>query len=224
MAETDAADNLRAHLRAATMAAHELLGDAMQAASGWRSITDYARFLRLQHAARSPLEDWLDTHAPGELRPPRQTGLIACDLFVLGQPVPEPAGAFVLQQARPDRSLAEAQSESPGEALGAAWVLAGSALGNRAILKQVERARAARADHAWPTAFLGDGQMAGFWHGLRRRIERPALAGEASGAARAAAAVFAHFLAHVRGDYLRGEPVRDYHFGDWPIGNRGAPA
>lgn len=196
MAETDAADNLRAHLRAATMAAHELLGDAMQAASGWRSITDYARFLRLQHAARSPLEDWLDTHAPGELRPPRQTGLIACDLFVLGQPVPEPAGAFVLQQARPDRSLAEAQSESPGEALGAAWVLAGSALGNRAIARQVARI----GGGVWPTAFLGDEAMLAFWQSLRARIERPALIAEATGAAHAAAAVFAHFLAVAEGD------------------------
>lgn len=201
MAEADAAENLRAYMRAATRAAHDVLDEAMRAATGWRTIADYVRFLKLQHAARTPLEDWLASHAPGDLRPPRQTGLIARDLCELGQAVPQPASAFVLEPSVPGRSRAEAL----GEALGAAWALAGSALGNRTILKQVERARTAHNGQAWPTAFLGDGQMPGFWHALRRQIERPAMPDEANGAARAAAAVFAHFLAHIRG-----EPVRSW--------------
>ena len=49
-------ESLRAGLRAATMAAHDLLDHAMQAASGWQTLEDYARFLELQHAARAPLE------------------------------------------------------------------------------------------------------------------------------------------------------------------------
>lgn len=53
-------ESLRTHLRAATMAAHDLLDHAMQAASGWQTRADYTRFLALQHAARAPMEAWLD--------------------------------------------------------------------------------------------------------------------------------------------------------------------
>lgn len=171
--------DLRVHLRAATMAAHDLLDVAMQAASGWQQRSDYAQFLALQHAARVPVEAWLAAHAPEDLRPPEQTPLIARDLAALGQPVPRPAPDFAL----PDPGA--------GDVLGAAWVLAGSALGNRAIARQVARI----GGGAWPTAFLDDAAMLGFWQGLRARIERPALITEAAGAAHAAAAVFTHFLA-----------------------------
>lgn len=173
------AADLRVHLRAATMAAHDLLDAAMQAASGWQSRGDYARFLALQHAARVPLEAWLAANAPEGLRPPPQTGLLAADLVALGHPLPAPALPFPLS------------SRQAGSALGAAWVLAGSALGNRAIAKAVTRIGGGQ----WPTAFLGDGAMMAFWQGLRTRIERPASPAEAEGAAEAAAAVFAHFLA-----------------------------
>ncbi|MDP5102682.1 MAG: biliverdin-producing heme oxygenase [Erythrobacter sp.] len=171
--------DLRAHLRAATMAAHDLLDDAMQAASGWQNRTDYARFLAVQHAARAPLERWLADHAPRALNPPLQTGLIAADLAALGLALPASSPDFDLPRTR------------VGDALGAAWVLAGSALGNRSIAKQVARI----GGGAWPTAFLGDDAMMRFWQGLRARIERPAPLAEADGAADAAAAVFAHFLA-----------------------------
>lgn len=172
-------DSLRTHLRAATMAAHDLLDHAMQAASGWQTRSDYARFLALQHRARVPLEEWLVRHAPSDLSPPPQTPLLARDLAALGLDVPAPAPG--LTHAMP----------SPGEALGTAWVLAGSALGNRAIAKQVARIGGGE----WPTAFLGDETMMAFWQGLRARIERPAEPDEAEGATRAAEAVFAHFLA-----------------------------
>jgi heme oxygenase len=172
-------EDLRSHLRAATMAAHDLLDHAMQAASGWQSREDYAHFLELQHAARAPLEDWLDAHAPEALRPPRQTPLIARDLAELGRPTPAPAPVFTLGRT------------GTGHALGAAWVLAGSALGNRSIAKQVSRI----GGGAWPMAFLGDGAMLGFWQALRERIEQQARPSEAEGATNAATAVFAHFLA-----------------------------
>jgi heme oxygenase (biliverdin-IX-beta and delta-forming) len=177
--KADTPGDLRTHLRAATMAAHDLLDAAMQAASGWKSRGDYARFLALQHAARAPLEAWLAAHAPGDLTPPPQTPLLAEDLAALGQALPSPAPLLTL--SRP----------GAGMALGAAWVLAGSALGNRAIAKQVARI----GGGAWPTAFLGDDSMMSFWQGLRARIERPAQAGEADGATHAAEGVFAHFLA-----------------------------
>ena len=177
--------DLREHLRAATMAAHDLLDHTMQAASGWQSLADYARFLSLQHAARTPIEVWLESHAPADLRPPAQTPLIARDLAALGLAVPAPAAAFAM-----------ADEGSPGdEALGAAWVLAGSALGNKAILKQMRRASAAQGAH-WPSAFLGDEAMLAYWQGLRARIERPAAAAQARAAADAASAVFRHFIAH----------------------------
>lgn len=172
-------DDLRSRLRAATMAAHDLLDHAMQAASGWQSREDYARFLELQHAARAPIEDWLDAHAPDGLNPPHQTQLIARDLAALGRPAPAPAPMFTIGRT------------GTGHALGAAWVLAGSALGNRSIAKQVRRI----GSGAWPMAFLGDDAMLGFWQALRCRIEQHARADEAEGATDAATAVFSHFLA-----------------------------
>jgi heme oxygenase (biliverdin-IX-beta and delta-forming) len=171
--------SLRTHLRAATMAAHELLDHAMQAASGWQTRADYARFLSLQHAARAPLEAWLAAHAPTGLAPPPQNGLIAQDLAQLHTPLPAPAPLFTI--GRP----------GPGAALGIAWVLAGSALGNKAIARQVARI----GGGTWPTAFLGDDGAMTFWQDLRARIEGPAAPDEAAGATRAAEAVFAHFLA-----------------------------
>lgn len=172
-------ESLRTHLRAATMAAHDLLDHAMQAASGWQTREDYARFLSLQHAARAPLEGWLVAHAPADLAPPPQTLLIARDLARLGMPAPAPAPLFTI--GRP----------GPGAALGIAWVLAGSALGNKAILRQVARI----GGDGWPVAFLADDGAMAFWQDLRARIERPAAPAEAEGATRAAEAVFAHFLA-----------------------------
>jgi heme oxygenase len=173
--------SLRTHLRAATKAAHDLLDHAMQMASGWQTRADYARFLALQHAARAPLEAWLDTHAPARLAPPPQTGLIAQDLAQLGTPLPAPAPLFTI--GRP----------GPGSTLGVAWVLAGSALGNKAIARQVARV----GKGTWPTAFLGDDRAMTFWQGLRERIDGPVAADEAAGATRAAEAVFAHFIAAV---------------------------
>ncbi|WP_156894004.1 hypothetical protein [Erythrobacter cryptus] len=175
------AADLRGHLRGTTMAAHGLLDAAMQAAAGWHSRADYARFLALQHAARAPVEAWLAAHAPAPLHPPPQTPLIAADLAALGAasaPPPAPAPRIA------------ALGRGAGAVLGVAWVLAGSALGNRAIARAVTRIGAG----AWPVAFLGDRAMLAFWQALRARIERPCGPREAEGAAAAAEAVFAHFL------------------------------
>lgn len=176
---------LRAYLRSATMAAHDLLDDAMQAASGWQTRHDYARFLALQYAARLPLEAWLTTHAPADLVPPPQTPLLARDCLALGIDMP-PASRLPACAA-----FRLPASASPATALGVAWVLAGSALGNRAIARQVAQI----GGGAWPVAFLGDGAMMAFWQSLRVRIERPVGALDAESAARAADAVFTHFLA-----------------------------
>ena len=183
MATPAPAQDLRGHLRAATMAAHDLLDHTMQAASGWQTRADYGRFLSLQHTARAPVERWFADHAPPALHPPAQTPLIAADLAALGIGLPAPAAPFAMT---PD---------SAGEVIGAAWVLAGSALGNKAILKHMRRASGQTGDR-WPAAFLGDGAMLAFWQGLRVVLERPANPAEASAATAAASAIFAHFLAH----------------------------
>ena len=80
-------------------------------------------------------------------------------------------------------------------------VLAGSALGNKAIAKQVARI----GGGTWPVAFLGDEAMMTFWQDLRARIEAPAVPAEAEGATRAAEAVFAHFLAVAERGHLAHE-------------------
>ncbi|MFN3864628.1 MAG: biliverdin-producing heme oxygenase [Erythrobacter sp.] len=161
------------------MTAHDLLDRAMHAASGWQTREDYARFLELQHAARAPLEDWLEAHAPKTLHPPRQTQLIAQDLAALGRPIPAPGPLFTLGRT------------ATGQVLGVAWVLAGSALGNRGIAKQVRRI----SGGTWPMTFLADAAMLGFWQALRARIEQRVDPCEADCATTAARAVFAHFLA-----------------------------
>lgn len=178
---------LRDHLRSATMAAHDLLDHAMQAASGWQTRSDYARFLALQHAARAPLETWLADHAPADLTPPVQTPLLAADLAALGMGLPPACAPFDPRQTALDPS----GTTPTGAALGTAWVLAGSALGNRAIARQVARI----GGGAWPATFLEDAAMMAFWQALRARIDQPAAPDEAAGAAHAAEAVFAHFLA-----------------------------
>ena len=67
--------------------------------------------------------------------------------------------------------------------------MAGSSLGNRAILRDIEL----HADSKMPTAFLADPGMIAFWKALRPDLEQPATDLEAAAAARAAASVFDHF-------------------------------
>jgi heme oxygenase len=183
-------DNLRASLRGATAAAHDILDHAMRAASGWASQGDYLKFLTLQHSARRPVEAWLAQHCEASSRPPAQCDLIAHDLADMGYPVPPDAAAF-------DPGTPEV---SGSYALGAAWVLAGSSLGNRAILKEMQRVACAEGAPVWPHAFLSDEAMLTYWKDLRGRIERPAAIEEVAAASSAAAAVFDHFLAATSGE------------------------
>ncbi len=173
-------ENLRASLRGATAHAHDLLDQSMRTASGWDSLEDYAQFLTLQHAARAPVEEWLVHHASQDLLPPAQCPAIERDLAALSRLPPLHTSAF----------SPIGVSGTEGQVLGVAWVLAGSSLGNRSILKEVVRTGHGK----WPIAFLGDGSMLTYWQTLRRRIERPAEAEEAGAASAAAAAVFDHFV------------------------------
>lgn len=193
MGHLQPSENLRQTLRGATASAHDLLDGTMREAAGWTTRKDYTRFLSLQYAARLPVEAWLEANAPDDLRPPAQAALIAKDLGDLHEDLPETAPEFAIApQQHADENTDRAQ------ALGAAWVLAGSALGNRSILAEVRRTAQDNGATDWPTTFLGDSAMIEFWKGLRKQLEVGAEAETVDLASQAAATVFQHFIDHVQ--------------------------
>lgn len=135
----------------------------------------YARFLRAQLAARVGVEQWLARNAGTGQRPPATVPLLAADLDALGQTVVSQPIAFA-----PPRGA---------DPLGAAWAIAGSHLGNRAMLAQLRRAG---GDHL-PVAFLTHTAMRDFWQDLKPQLERAPGPGELARAASAAIAVFDAF-------------------------------
>ena len=186
--------DLRQSLRAATAHAHDRLDSTMRAVAGWSSQADYAHFLSLQHTARTPIEAWLAANAPSDLVPPAQTPLIAADREALSQHVPVIELGFAPQ--RGSDITADDAIFQRSEALGIAWVLAGSSLGNRAILAEIRRTAKARGWSEWPAAFLGNEAMLAFWKRLRTELENSAEMEVVEVASRAATSVFDHFLAH----------------------------
>ena len=176
--------SLRLRLREATAAQHDRLDTAMRPPEDWRSRGDYIRFLTAQYEARVPIEEWFGKVAPATLTPPEQSPLLAQDLEALGAEIPVQRFEFAL-----------AGQDTPGF-IGAAWVLAGSSLGNRAMLHDMRRALP--ENDRWPAAFLGDTAMTEFWQALRPRIEEPCEFQDEEIAAHAAACVFDHFLTVAR--------------------------
>lgn len=174
-ARCEPAPALRASLRAATQIDH----DALDRALGRLDLAerrDYARFLSVQLRARAGVEEWLMRNAPGEWMPPSTASLLRRDLDWLGEPGDEEtAPAF------------DPEAETQDAWLGAAWVIAGSSLGNR----MMERDLAERVPGHWPMAFLRDGAMPAYFKALRPKLENSATN---QAAERAAKAVFAHFL------------------------------
>lgn len=53
-------------------------------------------------------------------------------------------------------------------------MLAGSSLGNRAILAEIRRKAARKAWAPWPSRFLSDEAMLQFWKALRPELENSA--------------------------------------------------
>ena len=201
MGLVEPSSNLRDSLREATAQAHDQLDSTMRAVAGWSSQADYARFLSLQHTARAPIEAWLADNAPSDLVPPEQTPLIATDLEALGHTAPLAKIAFVPQGASRIGSATGGQVDhltQRCEALGIAWVLAGSSLGNRAILAEIRRTAKARGWQDWPAKFLGNEAMLAFWKRLRSELENSAEMEVVEVASRAATSVFDHFLAHAQ--------------------------
>jgi len=177
---------LREHLKGATAHSHDTLDSSMRPASDWRSLEDYARFLRAQYAARAPVEVWLSMFASVDLKPPEQTPLLAHDLAMLGQPMPTPSPGFAMT------------FNGEATATGVAWVLAGSSLGNRAMLHDMQRSLSGGSE--WPHVFLSSHGMTAFWKTLKVRVEAPASRTDAEEATRAARCVFEHFLGVARSD------------------------
>lgn len=189
--DREPAEILRKKLREATSAAHDRLDNLMRDAAGWTTRDEYVQFLQLQLAARAPIEMWLKANAARHLHPPAQCAHIANDLTSMDAKAPfewvtSPTN-FTIPSALEDNKDASA--------LGAAWTLAGSALGNHAILKDMRRAATQQGSDAWPHSFLGDPDMLAFWGVLRRQIERPASSSETCAAVQASLAVFNHFIA-----------------------------
>ena len=116
-----------------------------------------------------------DRQPSPRLLPPAQTPLIAADLEALGVSAPPcEGGDFFL----PDDAY-----------LGVVWALAGSSLGNRAML-----ARRCRAGLAVADSFLSDPAMPAFWRAILPELERPVGLSVSDAACNGAKAVFARFL------------------------------
>jgi heme oxygenase len=171
-------------LRTATSEAHDRLDRAM-AALDLVQRGDYAHFLRIQHTARAPIEAWGQATLPQEMLPPSQLALIEADLADLGESAGAPSRPFI--------------ANADG-ALGIAWALAGSSLGNRAMLADLRK----RGGAALPTRFLGDGAMPAFFASLRPQLEQPIGDAVIAGAVAGAHAVFARF-AEVAAAHLTAE-------------------
>lgn len=190
-------ENLRQVLRGATANAHDMLDGTMRTAAGWTTLEDYTCFLSLQYAARLPVEAWLAENAPEDLRPPAQSPLIAQDLAALDAALPDAGETF----AGPQTPGAD-EATMRAQALGTAWVLAGSSLGNRSILAEVQRTARESGCETWPARFLGDPEMIGFWRRLRLELENSTDLEAVDLATHAASLVFEHFIEHAQSSRL----------------------
>ena len=167
------AATLRTVLRDETKDAHDAL-DARLGDMPLSTTADYTIFLRIQYEARAPIERWCERHLDGAA-PPAQAPLIADDLAELGAQTPAPPAAFRLPAgADPD---------------GLRWALAGSVMGNRAMLVQMRK----RGLSHLPDRFLSDEAMMAFWKEMRPTLERPAEPDRAAACVTAAEAVFERF-------------------------------
>ena len=166
-------ETLRQGLRRATRATHDML-DRTLGPKALESSGGYAEFLRIQYAARRPIETWAAMSVPPQSRPPAVADLIAQDLAALGQTLPAVAPFCYPNGADP---------------LGFSWAIGGSALGNRAML-----ARVRDTGISTETRFLADRRAARYFAGLLPKLDQPTSADRLSAAVRAADAVFATFL------------------------------
>lgn len=163
-------------MRSMTKGTHDRL-DASIGALDLCDPDEYRDFLTIQLAARRPIEDWCAAHMPAQLRPPAQSGLIASDLAML-----DSSAAVHTPEFTPD---------ADADALGVAWALGGSSMGNRAMLARMQK----HSPSQMPTAFLADPAMSAYWAALKPRLEQPVSAALIGRATSGANAVFQCFEA-----------------------------
>lgn len=169
-------ESLREVMRRSTRDLHDALDSLLAPlADGDR----YVGFLAVQYAARMPIEAWFDRESE-ILQPPSQTRILADDLEVLGADLPVPQARFL--------------PRSNAEAIGIAWVLAGSSLGNKVILRRRRAYDGGRA-----TSFLSNNAMPRFWDELRPRLERQSDEWHEEQAVSGARRTFDHFLSSAAG-------------------------
>ena len=164
---------LRTVLREETAQDHDRL-DRSLGVLAFGGQADYARFLAIQHAARIEIERWLERVQAAHARMPAMAPLIAADLDALGQPLPMPLAWQPPQECDP---------------IGAQWVLAGSSMGNRAILAQRRK-----LGLQGPDTFLSDTSMPEFFRTLLPALAEPVQDEDNVAPVSAARAVFKHFL------------------------------
>ena len=137
----------------------------------------FGAFLLAQYRARHQVEAALDDNPPlGLSAPPRMTDLLARDLAFLGLDVQPPHDRIAFASA--------------AESLGAAWVLAGSSMGNRAMLTMRRK-----AGLDGPHEFLSDQSMTSYFQHLLQVLSRDHSAAARRAAAGGALRTFALFEA-----------------------------
>jgi heme oxygenase (biliverdin-IX-beta and delta-forming) len=164
--------DLLAALRRATRARHERLDAAI---AGAFTRDRYVAFLRASLSAIDAIEPALERWRPAGAAPSRER--LRADLTALGAPVPPPAAAEVFADA--------------DAALGAAYVLEGSALGGQVLARQVVAALG-----EVPTSYLapqGGPATGARWKQFLGTLERRGAATPASAHARACDAACATF-------------------------------
>lgn len=168
-----APSSLRQHLRQGTAPLH----DALDARVAQQSLADpeaYGDFLCRQYAARAAIEQFVSAALEAPFAPPPTLDHLIADLADLGRPPPPEGAPFAL-----------AADAHPA---GLAWAIAGSHLGNRAML-----AALTRQTTALPHRFLADPAMSAYWRDLRPLIEGDWPEEQIHAAVRAAQAVFMRF-------------------------------
>ena len=161
---------MRTILRDHTRAQHDVL-DASLDVESLGKCDRYADFLRRQYRARQPVEAYVESLGRDDMPPPAVPRLER-DLHVLGVSLPPLGSRFTLPRG--------------SDPIGLAWAIAGSHLGNRAMLAGLD-------NPALPTDFLADERMIAYWKALRPRLDRPMTPAQARPAILAATAVFAQF-------------------------------
>lgn len=170
----------RHHLRLATRETHART-DAAFSTLDLAAREDYALFLSSHWLAYRALEPVFAARLPRAQRPPAMATLLADDLDTLGAGLPVAAPpAF------------------GGDALGAAYVVAGSHFGKRVLSRRHGRSADARVRAG--NRYLASPALAAYWPTLQAAIEAvPAASlGQTTRGADAAFALFADCLARAR--------------------------